>query len=832
MHILVTKRLFYIPPLPRAILIVLVTLILSSCDMLDFSPVNYVLDHAADVTVSGAENRQNSLVRASGLVDIAPGASVIALKLNNSRNIPIKLSLDAPVLITGGGTIDCDMRQNGAKEVIVTINGAVLNDELSLTLHIGADGRDFAPYTFTIRCPEYTVTFDNQGLGQTIASQVVPLFGAVSYPGVLTHTGKNHLGWYKESDGTTPWDFASDTVTADTVIYAQWDAALYTVIFDNQGHGTAPAPTNVYHDGLVPNPGNLAETGYSFGGWFKESACTTPWDFASDTVTANTIIYAGWNIVSYTVTFDNQGHGTTPGPQTINHGSLVTNPGNLTGTGWTFSGWYKEAACTTPWNFASDTITANTIIYAGWNIVSYTVTFDNQGHGTAPAPQTVNHGGLVTNPGNLTGTGYAFGGWYKEAACTNPWDFASDTITANTIIYAGWDIISYTVTFDNQGHGASSFLQTVAYGGLVTEPTPVLTETGWTFGGWYKEPACTNPWNFGSDTISAATTIYAKWTINTYTVTFNNQGHGAAKTPQTVNHGGLVTNPGSLSETGYIFSGWFKEPGCINPWNFSSDTITSATIIYAGWDLTGYTVTFDKRGHGTTTPGVQTVNHGDHVSDPGNLTQTGYTFGGWYKEAACTTPWNFGSDTVTAVTIIYAKWTVISYTITYHLDSGTNNAANPANYTIESAATLLAPTKTDYEFDGWYTDAGFTTAAAVPAIPLGSYGDKDFYARWKTRGDIGITQPPGNSGRNISASGSTTINWSSGTVTFSISGDTTVLSGISWQVNGRTVTANTLTVKPRTDGYGLQTGSYAITVYFTLDGVRYSEQTILMVNAN
>ena len=69
---------------------------------------------------------------------------------------------------------------------------------------------------------------------------------------------------------------------------------------------------------------------------------------------------------------------------------------------------------------------------------SFNVTFDVQGHGTAPDTQTVNSGEKVQKPADPTANGYTFGGWYKEAACTNAWTFETDTVTANTTLYAKW----------------------------------------------------------------------------------------------------------------------------------------------------------------------------------------------------------------------------------------------------------------------------------------------------------------------------------------------------------------------------------------------------------
>ena len=66
------------------------------------------------------------------------------------------------------------------------------------------------------------------------------------------------------------------------------------------------------------------------------------------------------------------------------------------------------------------------ILYAQYIINTYTVEFDNQGHGTKPDDQTINHGGKVNNPGNLTANGFIFGGWYREAGCINAWDFSVD----------------------------------------------------------------------------------------------------------------------------------------------------------------------------------------------------------------------------------------------------------------------------------------------------------------------------------------------------------------------------------------------------------------------
>lgn len=71
-------------------------------------------------------------------------------------------------------------------------------------------------------------------------------------------------------------------------------------------------------------------------------------------------------------------------------------------------------------------------------VSKYTVTFNANGHGTAPDAQIIEEGKKASEPTALTAEGYTFHGWYKEAACTNKWDFAVDTVTADTTLYAKW----------------------------------------------------------------------------------------------------------------------------------------------------------------------------------------------------------------------------------------------------------------------------------------------------------------------------------------------------------------------------------------------------------
>lgn len=69
------------------------------------------------------------------------------------------------------------------------------------------------------------------------------------------------------------------------------------------------------------------------------------------------------------------------------------------------------------------------------------------------------------------------------------------------------------------------------------------------------------------------------------------------------------------------------------------------------------------------------------------------------------------------------------YSITYHLNGGTNNAANPSVYSSTESVSLLTPTRSGYRFSGWYTESSFETK--VTGWSAGETGDKSLYAKWR-----------------------------------------------------------------------------------------------------
>jgi len=382
-------------------------------------------------------------------------------------------------------------------------------------------------------------------------------------------------GWYTDPAFTTQWQ-PTDKVTQNVTLYAKW-ATVYKVEFISEGEvylTIDEAPANV----VIAKPTDPVRAGYAFDGWFKDEEFAEAWNFATDIITGDLKLYAKWG-KTWVVTFDT-GDGSDIPSRIIRDGDKVAEPAPPTYSGHTFGGWLLGEVA-----YIFDApVTEDITLVAKWDKNSYNVTF-NLNYDGAPEPTVVPvlYGDPVAKPEDPKRDGYTFKFWSVTQTSNTEYNFAT-LITAARPLYAQWEEIvlppeKYTVTFDSQG-GSAVAPQEVEEGQLATKPNDP-TKEGHTFGGWFKEAACTNPWNFGGETITKDETLYAKWTVNTYNVSFNT-GAGTPVPNATVAHGDKVTKPADPTRTNYAFDGWFTEAECINAYDFNA-AVTGGFTLYAKW---------------------------------------------------------------------------------------------------------------------------------------------------------------------------------------------------------------------------------------------------------
>ena len=122
-----------------------------------------------------------------------------------------------------------------------------------------------------------------------------------------------------------------------------------------------------------------------------------------------------------------------------------------------------------------------------------TVTFEMNGHGTAPVAQTIYTGDKLASVADPTAVGYTFGGWYTDKELTKAFDVENDTVSGDTTLYAKWKAIPDheltvkvgTFTYDDN---AASDKGNVYEGALVTvtfdENNQLWKDSGLSFDHW------------------------------------------------------------------------------------------------------------------------------------------------------------------------------------------------------------------------------------------------------------------------------------------------------------------------------------------------------------
>ena len=404
----------------------------------------------------------------------------------------------------------------------------------------------------------------------------------------------------------------------------------------NDDYGVLPFHSDdIFHimDGATFRVGNSAEDNVLItlpsSDEFKPADIFDQW---AEKVTTNRPYYLSLT-ANYTVTFDTDG-GSEVASQTVPYGGQAAVPVAPAKPGYTFAGWYLDGKA---YDFDAPA-TENLTLTANWTVNRYTITFDTDG-GSAIAPITQDYGTAVTAPAEPTRTGYTFAGWTPAIPETMP--------AENLTIKAKWTVNQYTLTFDTDGGSAIAPI-TQDYGTAVTAPADP-TRTGYTFAGWTPEIPAAMP--------AEDLTIKAKWTVNTYTITYDLDGGTAEGNPAsyTVESGAITL--AEPAKPGYTFTGWSGTDleGADNLDVTIPAGSTGDRSYTAHWQVnTVYsTLRFETRGGSALA--TLALPYGSRVDLTKYVpTREGFAFTGWYTDRELTQ--RVTSLTLTNSTVVYAGW--------------------------------------------------------------------------------------------------------------------------------------------------------------------------------
>ena len=624
--------------------------------------------------------------------------------------------------------------KNGA---VAYLNGATV---INLASENGTEVHLYAVWTAN----SYTVTFESDG-GTSVTGQTVAYDEKVSEPAQPTKEGYTFAGWFHNGEA---WNFESNTMPAEAItLTAQWTVNEYTVTFDsNGGELTGSATQSVPFGGKITAPAQPTKEGYTFVEWTYNG---TAWNFESGTMPAgNVTLVAKWTANSYKIVFHaNDGSETTKEQSVTYDEKTALEDNTFTRNGYTFAGWATEENGAVAYlngatviNLASES-GAEVHLYAVWTANSYTVTFDgNAGTVQGIGSKQVTFGSAYGTLPTATRTGYTFLGWFTaQTDGTRVTDVSVvNTATAHTL-YAQWKAIEYTITYYDTDGADGTETQTFTYAdedfsGAVLNS---YSRDGYTFNGWatseggyvaYADKALLSTLALPTD--GKEVHLYAVWTANNYTVTFDSDG-GTAVTGQTVAYGGKVSEPAHPTKEGHTFLGWTYNG---ETWTFESDTMPAENIeLVAQWKVNEYTVTFDPNGGELAGSGTQSVPFGEQITEPAQPTKEGYTFAEWTYNGAA---WDFESDTVPAGNItLVAKWTANSYKIVFHANDGSETTKEQSvTYDEKTALEDNTFTRNGYTFAGWATEengaVAYLNGATVINLASESGAEVHLYAVW------------------------------------------------------------------------------------------------------
>ncbi|WP_167434087.1 InlB B-repeat-containing protein [Paenibacillus silvae] len=473
-------------------------------------------------------------------------------------------------------------------------------------------------------------------------------------------------------------------------LYYKRDAHTLTVDYNGSGQETKVievpfgATTQLYL-------GTPTWQGHVFAGWTPTPPTTMPEESIKFT--------AQWTINTYTVNFNSNGGTEDVSSLTVEYGGLVNTPDEPTKEGYVFGGWYSDSDLTNLYDFAAP-VTGDLTLHANW-LLRYTVSFESN-EGSAVKRQVVTEGSkaLAVTPER---EGYVFSGWYSDMDLTSPYDFTTTVVTTDITLYAKWTLYvpkTYTVNFKSNGGSTVEDL-TINEGAVATAP-PAPTLDGYTFSGWYSDMELTTAYGF-TEVIMEALTLYAKWTKNSYKLSFNSDG-GSTVSSQSVEDGEAAMEPDAPTREGYKFSGWYSDIDRTQAYIFTTPMKASLSL-YAKWTAI-YTVSFNSN-DGSSVDN-QTIENGNHATEPTVPTKDGYIFSGWYSDIDLTEAYSF-TTSVTSNLTLYAKWTSNKHTVSFDSNGGSDverQLVSPG----EKATEPSMPTWEGYRFDGWYSDLEGTQA--------------------------------------------------------------------------------------------------------------------------
>lgn len=637
---------------------------------------------------------------------------------------------------------------------------------------------------------------------------IAPIRYGFTFAGYYTEANKKGNLVYNEDMSlsdyykTNPWD----SVLTEFNLYAAWEPVKYNVSFISETGAVVAEIEAVYGEAFtLPEVDTLdisVPEGYSFRGWSVAPGSNTVYYSDGQKITTGLTGENDVTVYLYAVILENESYLVTlpasgEGYHVYYDGNELTAEKNVTVT----ENENISFSITVDDGYSADemTVLTNGIILGATEIngSTYSYSINNISADTSVNIYNVNKEkfnvilndgtGYTVSPKNITvesGNDFSFSVTLKDGYKTSIPDvyvngqLISGTKNENIFTYTVTDVtmqpvISISVT-PNQQHtvtfvsnGSIYLISTVEEGMQVSQPS-APDRNGYTFGGWYTDIECNNPYDFQTE-ITDSITLYAKWTADTYTVEYDKNTTDDVSVPdsQTKNHDTVLTLSSDIpTRTGYTFTGWnTKADGTGTSYIAGGElSINNNITLYAQWQINRYAVSLvvgdgvsasisaSEAAHGETVKitAVSTDGHGTPVVTAIPKENAELVSDGVYK---ITGPVSF-------VAMAEAKGI---YTAKFYHNGGLYYTQSAIEGSADTIILPNPPEKQGYTFMGWFTEQ-----TGGEEINESTVLDKDMsvYAQF-TANTLTVTLPQSGSGYTVTSNDDTNVAYG-GSYTFTI----------------------------------------------------------------
>jgi len=427
------------------------------------------------------------------------------------------------------------------------------------------------------------------------------------------------------------FDF-STSVTTDAVIIALYDVIDYDITYNLDGGNNDvnnPSSYNIEDEDITLEP--ATKDSFTFKGWFDNPEFTGDPITVIDNETLQAVtLYASFELAMFDVTYVLDGGDNDPSnlPQFLIAEGLTL--ADASKTGYTFEGWFTDAAFTNEVTEIAIGTSEDVTLYAQFEIIDYNITYElDNGNNDVNNPDTYTVLDTITLE-DASKTGYTFEGWFTDDSFTNEVTTIDLGTTDDITLYAKFETINYTITYELEG-GTNDSNNPLTF--TVEEEITLedASKIGYTFEGWYTDDAFTNRVTSISLGTSENVTLYADFDIIDYGITYNlNNGDNDTDNPIIYNVESDTIILEAPTREGYSFNGWTNADETISYLFILSGSIGDVDL-YAQWTINTYIVTLIPEGvfNSNFSNLTQTVEHGSSLIDVSDPTLNGYEFKYW-----------------------------------------------------------------------------------------------------------------------------------------------------------------------------------------------------------